>query len=67
MKKPIVNAVVRATIEIPVRSSSSEETMSQLYEAAKREAEDIIRTKLGREFRLVGQVEFAYAVVRELE
>jgi len=65
MSKPIVHAVMKVTIEIPVRCSESGETLAQMHEAAKREAEGILRHKLGPEFHIAGAVEFSHAMVRE--
>lgn len=70
MKSPTVYAVMKVTIEIPVRSSESGETLAQLHEAARREAEGILRNraddpKNGGWFRVVGNVEFSHAVIRE--
>lgn len=65
MNKVIVYAVMRATVEIPVRSSESGETIAQMYEASKREAEGILRHSLPDDFRLVGQVEFSHAILKE--
>lgn len=64
MNKPTVFAVMKVTIEIPVRSSNPGETLEQLYEASHREAEGILRNKLTDDFRVVGEVEFSYAVVK---
>lgn len=64
MKHPTVYAVMTATIEIPVRSSSPDETLQQLYDVSKREAEGILANKLGREFHLVqGSIKFHRAIV----
>jgi hypothetical protein len=38
---------MKVTIEIPVRSSSSGETLEQLHETAKREAEGVLRLAYG--------------------
>ena len=70
MKSPTVYAVMKVTIEIPVRSSESGETLEQLHEAAKKEAEGILRNKgvdkNGHQwFRVVGDVQFSHAVIRE--
>lgn len=65
MDKPTVYAVMKATIEIPVRGSSPAESFEQMYRAAKSEAEDLLRTKLqGTGCRVIGNVEFAHAVVK---
>lgn len=69
MKSPTVYAVMKVTIEIPVRSSESGETLEQLHTAALREAEGILRTrandpKTGGWFRVIGGVEFSHAVIR---
>jgi hypothetical protein len=60
-----VCAVMRVTVEIPVRSSSAEETCAQLFEASLREAETLLRTKLPSDFLVVGKPEFAYATIKE--
>ena len=65
MTKPTVYAVMKVTIEVPVRCSNAEETCVQLYEVSKREAEAIIQAHLPKHFRTVGPIEFAYAVIRE--
>ena len=66
MTKTTVCAVMRVTIEIPVRSSSSQETLQQMHDASQREAEGILRNKLPPDFRVVGRIEFSHAVVRGL-
>lgn len=63
MQTSTVYAVVKATIEIPVRASSPEETLAQLQKAAEREAEGILRNNLSDKFRLVGRPEFSHATV----
>lgn len=63
--KATVSAVMKVTIEVPVRSSESGETMEQMYEASKREAEGVLRNKLTIDFRIIGPIEFSHAVVRE--
>ena len=64
MSKATVYAVMRATIEIPVRASSSEETLAEMHKASMREAEDILRRELPSGIHLVGQVEFSHAIVK---
>lgn len=64
MTKATVYAVMRATIEIPVRASSSEENLQQMHDASMREAEGILRNKLPADVRLIGKVEFSHATVR---
>lgn len=64
MSKPTVYAVMKATIEIPVRASGSGETLEQMHEAAKREAEGILRNSLPKGFTVKCGVEFSYAVIR---
>ena len=59
-----VFAVMTATIEIPVRASSSGETLQQMHDAAQREAEGILRNKLPPEFRVIGKVKFSHAIVK---
>lgn len=66
MSKPTVYAVMKATVEIPVRSSMSGETFEQMYEAAKHEAEGILRNSL-KDVRVVGAIEFSHAVVKEMK
>ena len=65
--KPTVCAVMKVTVEIPMRASDSNETFIQMYEASQREAEGILRNKLGPEFRVIGPVEFSHAVIKELK
>lgn len=65
MGQPTVFAVMRVTLEIPVRSSSSAETFAQMHEAAKREAEGILRNKLTKDFSVIGPVEFSHAIVKD--
>jgi hypothetical protein len=62
--KPTVYAVMKATIEIPVQSSSAGETFDEMFKAAKREAEDTLRDNLPSGLRVVGQVEFSHAIVK---
>jgi hypothetical protein len=64
MSNATVYAVMRATIEIPVRASNAGETVQQLYEASKREAEGILRNRLPDDFRVVGGIAFSHAIVR---
>jgi len=64
MTTPTVYAVMKATIEIPVRPSSPCETLEQMHQAAKREAEGILRNHLGPKMHLVGQIEFSHAIVK---
>lgn len=63
-KKATVHAVMRVTIEIPVRPSTSEETLQQMHDASKSEAEGILRSKLPPEFRIAGPIEFSHAMVK---
>lgn len=63
--KTTVCAVCRVTIEIPVRSSSPNESLQDLYRVSKQEAEAIIRNKLPDDFRVVGPVEFWHATVKK--
>jgi hypothetical protein len=65
MSKPTVYAVMKVTIEIPVRCSGSGETVEDLYRVSKNEAEGILRNRLPNDFRVIGQVEFSHAVVKE--
>ena len=64
MTKATVHAVMRVTIEIPVRASSSEETLQQMHDVSKKEAEGALRNRLPDDFRVVGPVEFSYAIVK---
>lgn len=64
MSKPTVYAVMKATIEIPVRASESGETLEQMHEAAKREAEGILRNRMPDDVRVIGRVEFSHAIVK---
>lgn len=64
MNTPTVYAVMKVTIEIPVRPSNSGETLTQMHDASVREAEGILRNKLGPEFRVTGQVEFSHAIIK---
>ena len=67
MKTATVYAVMKVTIEVPVRSSSANETMEQLLNASQREAEGILRNKLDPAFCISGPVAFSHAIVREQE
>lgn len=64
MSNPTVYAVMKATIEIPVRPSGAAETLEQMHKVAKDEAEGILRNTLRDGMRVVGQVEFSHAVVK---
>lgn len=64
MIPPTVMAVMKVTIEIPVRASSVKETFEQMHNAAKREAEGILRNKLPDGIRVIGPVEFSHAIVK---
>lgn len=64
MSKATVYAVMRVTIEIPVRASSSEENLQQMHDASMREAEGALRNRLPDDFRVVGKVEFSHAIVK---
>lgn len=64
MSQPTVYAVMKATVEIPVRSSSSNETFAQMHDAAKREARLILHNTLSGKARIIGDVEFSYATVK---
>lgn len=59
-----VHAVMRVTIEVPVRASSSEETLQQMHDMSKKEAEGALRNRLPDDFRVVGPIEFSHATVR---
>jgi len=63
-KTTSVYAVMKATIEIPVRSSDPKETLEELQRVALSEAEEILRGKLPNDFKIVGKPEFSHAVVR---
>ena len=63
-KDSTVYAVMTATIEIPVRSSSPKETLEELERVSIREAEGILRNNLSEKFRLVGTPVISHAVVR---
>ncbi len=64
MDKPVVYAVMKVLIEIPVRGSDSSEALGNMYRAAKSEAESILRNKLGEEFRIAGPIEFSHAIIK---
>jgi len=64
VSRPTVFAVMKATIEIPVRCSEAGETLEQMHQAAQREAEGILRNSLPKDFRVVSGVEFSHAVVK---
>ncbi len=59
-----VYAVIKATIEIPVRASNPKETLEELQRVALREGEEILRLQLPKDFRLVGKPKFSHATVR---
>jgi len=59
-----VYAVVKVTIEIPVRSSSPKESMEELHDVSLREAEEILKSKLTDDFRIVGKPSFSHAIVK---
>jgi len=60
-----VHATMRVVVEIPIRPSSTDETMQQMLDASKKEAEGILRNRLPKEFRVAGPVEFVRATVIE--
>lgn len=64
MTDTTVYAVVKATIEIPVRNSRSNETLEELYRVAVKEAADIVRLEMSDKIRIVGDLEFSHAVVK---
>lgn len=64
MSRATVYAVMKVTIEVPVRASGSEETLQQMHDMSVKEARGILEHKLGREFRVVGQIEFSHAIVK---
>ena len=60
-----VFAVMKVTIEIPVRNSSPKETFEQMHQAAAQEAEGILNHHLNKErFRVLGKPELSQVVVR---
>ncbi|AGH31497.1 hypothetical protein LOKG_00061 [Loktanella phage pCB2051-A] len=59
-----VYAVVKVTIEIPVRASSPNETLLELQRVAVKEAEGILRNRLPEEFRIADTPQFSHATVR---
>lgn len=62
---PSVYAVMKVTIEIQVRPSSSNENFEQMHTAAKNEAEGILRNSLPPgKFRVLGPAEFSHAIVK---
>lgn len=66
MGKQTVYAVMQVTVEIPVQPSSADETFAQMFDAAKREADDILRTHLSlSHFKVVGEPTFIRAVVKD--
>lgn len=66
MSRLTVCAVMKVTIEVPVRSSNAGETFHQMYEAARREAEDVLRSRLPSDsLRIAGPIEFSHAIVKE--
>ncbi len=62
--KPSVYAVMKVTIEIPVRASSPAETFEQMHQAAQREAEGALRNRLPNDMHVVGKVEFSHAIIK---
>lgn len=65
MTQATVYAVMKVTIEVPVRSSQPGETMENMLKASQREAEGILRHKLDPAFHIAGPITFSHAVVRE--
>lgn len=63
-KRATVYAVMKVTIEIPVRCSEAGETMQQMHDASLREAEGALRNKLPDDFRVAGPIEFSHAIVK---
>ena len=62
---PTVFAVMKATIEIPIRPSGAGETLEELFRVSKSEAEGILRNRLGDDFRVLpGSLEFSHAIVK---
>lgn len=65
MSNPTVYAVVKVTIEIPVRASESGEKLVDLHRVAKSEGEDILRHLLkDTGIKAVSPVEFSHALVK---
>lgn len=64
MSKCTVHAVMTVMIEIPVRASSGGETLDQLEDVSRKEAERILLNKMPQEFRIIGKPQFSYATVR---
>ena len=64
MSRPTVHAVMKCTIEIPVRASNSGETLEELFRVSKMEAEGILRNMLVGKARVVSDIEFSYATIR---
>lgn len=62
-KQPSVHAVCTCQIKIFVRASNSGETLQQMYDAAQREAEGILRNNLPNNIQVQGAVTFLHAVV----
>jgi len=65
MATPTVHAVMKVTIEIPVRPSQGGETVEELYRISIKEAEGILRNRLPKDFRVIGPVEFSYATIKD--
>ena len=59
-----VYAVMKVTIEIPVRASQGAETLDELMRVSQREAEGILRNNLPDKFNVVGPITFDRAVVK---
>ena len=65
---PVVHAVMRATIEVPVRASASGETLETMHKIAKTEAYHSLRDKLeGTGCRIIGEIEFSHAIIKEIK
>tara|TARA_R110000851_G_scaffold109213_1_gene231372 strand:- start:1349 stop:1540 length:192 start_codon:yes stop_codon:yes gene_type:complete len=61
---PSVYAVMSATIEVPIRTSSVKETLEELHQASKKEAEEVLRNRLPKDFKVIGSIKFSHAVVK---
>lgn len=64
MRDVSVQAVMKVTIEIPVRASSPKETIEQLHGIAVKEAESILRNNLPADFIVIGKPELSYVKVK---
>lgn len=60
-----VYAVVKVTIEVPVRASSGAETVDELIMVSQKEAEEILSNNLNKCFKIISPVEFSHAIVKD--